>query len=136
MKSIAKRLEPFKEKVVKCAKEMGRYQALCLARELADVRDYGCFQRWLVKETHDENFGLCPTNPTALADSPWFKRQKLHQTLDYLLGNIQLIQKLQAENEELATDFKSELRELIETEDPALLGMETKEFQALLTMKT
>jgi len=114
LQRIAKRLEPYKEQVIKEAREKGSYQALCLARKLADVRSLDRFETWLKEVTHDEN--ICIRPPAAINPDrdPVFKRQKLHQAFGRLVGNYELIAKLRDENEQLRAELKEELGQLLE----------------------
>ncbi|RPI50350.1 MAG: hypothetical protein EHM49_08675, partial [Deltaproteobacteria bacterium] len=108
MQRIAKRLEPYKKEIIKEAREKGSYQALCLARKLADVRSLDRFETWLKEVTHDEN--ICIRPPAAINPDRdiTFQRQKLYQSLGHIMDTDVLINKLRSENERNLEEFKKD----------------------------
>jgi hypothetical protein len=110
---LKKRLAPYRRRVIEHARKKGRYPAYCLARDLADVRDYLCFERWLTRETGSETFGMSPTDPGEF-DTPATVRLKYRQAAYVYFSNLEKIADLKRRNKQLAKEMQGYLSELSE----------------------
>ena len=106
MQNTARRLEPFKNEILKETAERGQFSGLRRAQELTGLKSIIAFRRWLREVTGNENFGLSPSNPRSIKSSYWIISRRLEQNFLEHLADLRVIAEKEAHIKELDKERK------------------------------
>lgn len=105
MESLKKRLANQRDEILDYTEKYGRYKG----QEFSGARDWIAWIKWLEAETHNPNFGICPTNPDDPRTDSELLRAKAHSALGKLLIALDTV----AEGERRKLLAEKELRWMI-----------------------